>query len=177
MSDVCQTLVCSYSCVSSVFVLLTVYSIQKHELINPRNLFQLLLENFKNLLGTLVVVFNDPLSIVNEQLRMTVALRQSSCKVNNQLLFESLWAHVKRWYEFTNTNYVDAILMIFRRRHSTGISFILLCSHWAFLMEKSQWKSDQIRIHIGALRPFVILNIRTSPATMAMRVRYLRWFL
>lgn len=37
----------------------------KFELINPRNLLQLLLESFKNLLGTLLVVFHDPLSIVN----------------------------------------------------------------------------------------------------------------
>lgn len=141
-------------------------------------MFQLLLESFKNLLGTLVVVFSDPLSIVNEQLRMTVALRQSPRNINNQVaLDESLWVHVKLWYESTNTNYVDAILMIFSRRHSTGISFILLCSHWASLMEKSQWKSDQIRIHIGTLRPLIILNIRTWRATMTMRVRYLRWFL
>ena len=90
MSDAYETPICSCSCFSSVFVLLTVYNIQKHELINPRNLFQLVLENFKNLLGTLVVVFSDPLSIVNEQLRMTVALRQSPRNVNNQLLFESL---------------------------------------------------------------------------------------
>jgi hypothetical protein len=58
----------------------------KRELINPRNLFQLLLESFKNLLGTLVVVFSDPISIDNEQLRMTVALRQSPRNINNQLL-------------------------------------------------------------------------------------------
>ena len=64
MPDACETPICSCSCFSSVFVLLTVYSIQKHELINPRNLFQLLLENFKNLLGTLVVVFNDPLQLL-----------------------------------------------------------------------------------------------------------------